>query len=63
MAPPGAPELGLGDVEDLRSALRAIRTGELRGKGFYPVVYPVNDRIEVWAEPGWLQNWESDRSR
>ena len=57
-APPGAPELGLGDVHDLRSALVAIRTGELRGEGIYPVVYPVNDRLELWADPPWLQNWE-----
>jgi glyoxylase-like metal-dependent hydrolase (beta-lactamase superfamily II) len=56
--PPGAPELDLGDVHDLHSALQAIRAGELRGKGIYPVVYPVNDRIEVWAEPAWLQSWK-----
>ncbi len=58
VAPPGAPEVGLGDVEDLRSALRAIRSGRLEGHGLYPVVYPVNDRIELWAEPTWLQNWK-----
>jgi hydroxyacylglutathione hydrolase len=57
-APPGAPELGLGDVRDLHSALQAIRAGELQGTGVYPVVYPVNDRIEVWAEPAWLQEWQ-----
>lgn len=57
-SPPGAPELGLGDVHDLHSALQAIRAGELRGKGLYPVVYPVNDRIELWAEPAWLQSWK-----
>jgi glyoxylase-like metal-dependent hydrolase (beta-lactamase superfamily II) len=57
MAPPGAPELGVSDIEDLRSALQAIRAGELQGKGVYPVIYPVNDRIELWAEPTWLQSW------
>jgi glyoxylase-like metal-dependent hydrolase (beta-lactamase superfamily II) len=58
VAPPGAPELGMGDVENVLSALRAIRAGELQGKGFYPIVYPVNERVELWAEPAWLQNWE-----
>jgi len=58
VAPPGAPELHMGDVQDVHSALLAIRAGERRGKGFYPVVYPVNDRVELWAEPAWLQNWE-----
>jgi hydroxyacylglutathione hydrolase len=57
VGPPGVPELGVGDVHDLHSALQAIRSGELEGEGAYPVVYPVNDRIEVWAEPAWLQDW------
>ncbi len=58
VAPPGAPELTLADVEDLRAALRAIRTGELAGSGIYPVVYPINERLELWAEPRWLQRWQ-----
>jgi len=58
VGPPGAPELGLGDVHDLDSALEAIRAGALRGEGVYPVVYPVNDRMELWAEPAWLQDWK-----
>lgn len=57
VAPPETAELAIEDVEDLASALRAIRAGELEGKGFYPVVYPINDRVELWAEPSWLQNW------
>jgi glyoxylase-like metal-dependent hydrolase (beta-lactamase superfamily II) len=63
VAPPelsvGAPELDMGDVKDLRDTLHAIRAGELESEGFYPVVYPVNDRIELLAEPQWLQNWAS----
>jgi glyoxylase-like metal-dependent hydrolase (beta-lactamase superfamily II) len=57
VAPPGAPKLAIEDVEDLESALRAIRAGELRGTGVYPVVYRVNSRLELYAEPRWLQNW------
>jgi glyoxylase-like metal-dependent hydrolase (beta-lactamase superfamily II) len=57
MAPPGLPELGPSDVQDLQFALQEIRAGGLSGKGSYPVVYPVNDRIELWAEPAWLQDW------
>jgi glyoxylase-like metal-dependent hydrolase (beta-lactamase superfamily II) len=57
VAPPGAPELSVSDVVDLRSALRAIRAGELRGEGLYPVVYRVNDRVDLLAEPRWLQRW------
>jgi len=58
MDPPGAPELALSDVEDLESALAAIRAGELESTGFYPWVYPVNSRMHLHAEPAWLQNWE-----
>ncbi len=56
-APPGAPELAITDVEDLQSALRAIRSGDLEGTGIYPVVYRVNARLELLAEPWWLQDW------
>lgn len=58
-APPGAPELVLEDVGELRDALHAIRDGSLAGTGVYPVVYRVNARIDLWAEPGWLQRWEA----
>jgi len=57
LGPPGLPETGRNDVEDLRAALEGIRAGELRGDGFFPVVYPVNERVELWAEPRWLQRW------
>ena len=58
-APPGAPELGMSDVEDLRDALRAIRDGRMGGKGIYPAVYRINEEVELWAEPRWLQRWEA----
>jgi len=57
-APPGVPELALSDIRDLRRALEAIRNGGLEGEGIYPVVYPVNTRISLWAEPAWLQKWD-----
>ncbi len=59
VAPPGLPRLGLGDVRDLLAALEAIRNGELASEGLYPVVYPVNERLELYAEPKWLQSWET----
>jgi len=57
VVPPGAPELAIDDVADLDAALRAIRAGELAGAGLYPVIYPVNARLELYAEPSWLQDW------
>lgn len=57
VAPPGAPELALGDVRDLAETLLAIRAGERAGTGFYPVSYRVNERVELLAEPRWLQEW------
>ena len=57
LAPPAAPELAVGDVEDLQATLRAIRAGELKGQGLYPVVYRVNSRVELYAEPRLLQRW------
>ncbi|MEM7020298.1 MAG: MBL fold metallo-hydrolase [Pseudomonadota bacterium] len=57
--PPGAPTLSISDVEDLLTALKAVREGKLQGIGVYPVTYPVNNRIQLLVEPAWLQNWES----
>ena len=56
--PPGVPELGIDDLRDVRASLLAIRGGELAGEGFYPVIYPINGRLELYSEPSWLQNWE-----
>ena len=53
----GAPELTIGAARDLRTTLLAIRGGTLGGTGFYPVIYPVNERVELWANPPWLQDW------
>jgi glyoxylase-like metal-dependent hydrolase (beta-lactamase superfamily II) len=54
---PGAPRLTLADIQDLRVALDAIRSGELSGDGFYPVRYRINSRLRLLADPWWLQNW------
>jgi len=58
MEPPGAPELTPRDVVDLQSTLQAVRNGELEAEGFYPWVYLVNEKIDLYAEPSWLQQWE-----
>ncbi len=54
---PGIPVLSTQDVEDLQQTLIAIKAGTATGKGSYPQVYKVNERIELLTEPPWLQNW------
>ena len=56
--PPGYPEQEIADVRDLGKALQSIRAGELKGDGFYPLIYTVSPSHQLWAEPGWLQKWE-----
>ena len=55
---PGPPTLGYGDLEDLRDALVRIRSGELHGFGSWPQQFIVSDRVSLFAEPRWLQDWE-----
>ncbi len=57
VGPPAAPELALDDVRDLAETLLAISAGERAGTGVYPVSYRVNERVELLAEPRWLQVW------
>lgn len=57
IAPPGAPRLGYPDVEDLRSGLLKMRSGEVEGSGRYPQAFPINERLTMLAEPRWLQRW------
>ncbi len=57
-APPGAPKLGYQDLQDLRSALLRLRSGELEGEGFYPQSFVINERLWLLAEPRWLQDWD-----
>lgn len=56
-SPPGAPRLSMADLHDLRERLVSIRAGELAGAGAYPVVYPINERLDLWAPPAFLQDW------
>jgi glyoxylase-like metal-dependent hydrolase (beta-lactamase superfamily II) len=58
IAPPGAPELSISDVQDLQTALQEIESGQRHARGVYPREYPVNEQIQLLAEPRWLQNWQ-----
>ena len=46
------------DARNLAETLRALYAGELEGEGIYPVSYPVNERLDLLAEPAWLARWE-----
>ncbi len=54
----GVPSLEMAHVRDLRDSLQRIRSGEQSGSGLYPRVYVVNDTLEIWADPAFLQRWE-----
>lgn len=56
--PPGVPVLRTSDVNDLKAGLANIRNGTLAPSGIYPAVYPINGWMDLWTEPGFLQNWE-----
>ncbi len=45
------------DLTDLRATLIKVREGEIKGTGTYPVIYSVNERMILAAEPRWLQKW------
>ena len=57
--PPGAPKLGIEDVQDLRKTLLNIRVGKASANGVYPREYIVNERMILLAEPEFLQAWQS----
>ena len=54
---PVIPKLDLQDVQDLHTTLNSIKNREINGIGSYPVSYPVNGRLNILAEPRWLQSW------
>lgn len=56
--PRGVPETSYDDLDDARTTLVGIRDGDLTGSGVFPVVYTINQNVELWANPAWLQDWE-----
>lgn len=44
------PVLAVVDLVDLRRALVEIRSGERSGFGWFPRVYPVNERLELYSD-------------
>jgi hydroxyacylglutathione hydrolase len=44
---PSAPWLSMGDLRDLDTALAALESGRLRGHGFFPRRFPVNDQMTL----------------
>jgi hydroxyacylglutathione hydrolase len=53
----GVPELNLETVIRLRKTLNGIRSGALESIGTYPVIYEIDDRVQLLSEPKWLQDW------
>lgn len=47
-----APQLAISDLRDLARVLEAIGRGEAEASGIFPRIYPVNDRLEIWADLG-----------
>ena len=47
-----APRQTLADLRDLSRVLEAIGRGEAEASGIFPRIYPVNERLEVWADIG-----------
>ena len=54
----GVPELSFETVIKLQDALDAIQSGALNSNGIYPVSYTVSERVQLLAEPKWLQRWK-----
>jgi len=56
--PQGVPVLSRRDIEAISKVLASISRDELVGDGDYPITYAINERLQLLAEPRWLQNWE-----
>lgn len=56
--PQGVPVLTREDIQAVGEAISSINGDALAGEGDYPLTYPVNERLQLLAEPRWLQNWE-----
>jgi hypothetical protein len=53
----GAPTLDYRDLEDLRRTLQEIREGTLSGRGFFPRVFRINDRLSIYTDFPWTERW------
>jgi hypothetical protein len=57
LRPPGAPRLGRQDVQALGDGLLGMRDGSIEGQGGYPQTFTLSERLQMLAEPRWLQDW------
>jgi glyoxylase-like metal-dependent hydrolase (beta-lactamase superfamily II) len=48
-----APWLTMADLRDLNATLRAVRSGQAHGTGFYPRIYPVNRQMTLATGFSW----------
>ena len=53
----GAPMQSAADIRAVRAGLDRIRSGELRSTGFFPAVYQVTPKVELYSDITWLQRW------
>lgn len=53
----GVIALGMRDVMDLRDTLERVRSGAIEAEGRFPRRYRVNERIWLFADFEWFQDW------
>lgn len=46
------------DLIDTEAAFEAIKDGTLKPKGFFPAVYKVNDRVDIYSDITFFQSWD-----
>lgn len=46
------------NLGDLANTLTAIKSGDLKGKGLYPTIYPINDEISLMTDLPWFHDWD-----
>lgn len=56
--PQGVPILNREDIQAVSDTLVKISNQTIEAEGSYPLTYPINERMQLLAEPRWLQNWE-----
>ena len=56
--PQGVPILNRSDIQDISDTLQKISNEAIEPEGSYPLTYPINERMQLLAEPPWLQNWK-----